>query len=104
MQLDENSGSPISLEEAKIYVEAFRKKYPEEVKAFYIGRNQIKKILDQENCIGVRMYNGYDEVEKRLNIVIVGVDSAEKDMTGGIILDKTMPCPSYCDVTSALMM
>lgn len=103
MNLDENSGSPISLEEAKNYVSEFRKKFPNEVKAFYVGVNQVMKVLDQENCMGIRIYNGYDTEENRLNIVIVGVDKYEKDMTDGVILDKTYPCPSYCDTTSELM-
>ena len=103
MKLDENTGSPIGLEEAKEYVTAFRKIYPDEVKAFYIGSSQVKKVLEQENCMGLRMYNGYDEKEKRMNIVIVGVDTDEKDMTDGVILDRTWPCPNYCDISSALM-
>lgn len=103
MKLDENTGGSISLEEAKEFVTAFRTLYPEEVKAFYVGSNQVKKVLEQENCMGLRMYNGYDEKEKRLNIVIVGVDVNEKDMTDGVILDKSLPCPSYCDISSALM-
>jgi hypothetical protein len=46
MKLDENSGSSISLNEAKEYVTALRIVYLEEVKAFYIGRNQVKKLLE----------------------------------------------------------
>jgi hypothetical protein len=103
MSIDKNTGAEISLEEAKGYIAAFGKRYPEEVKAFFIGSNQVAKILEQENCIGIRIYNGYDAVEKRMNQVMVGVDTDEKDMTRGVILDRMVPCPSFCDSASALM-
>ena len=102
MALDANSGAEIDLKEAKDYIHAFGKKYPEEVKALFIGRNQLAKILEQE-CIGIRIYNGYDLEETRITLVMVGVDDQEKDMTDGIILDRMRPCPSFCDSTSALM-
>ncbi len=103
MQIDENSGGPISLEEAQVYVRDFRKQFPEEVKAFYMGSVNFNKLLDQKDCIGIRIYNGYDVNEKRMNVVLVGVDTAGSDMTDGIIMDRTLPCPSYCDNKSALM-
>ena len=103
MELNQNSGAEISLEEAQLYVSAFRKKYPAEVKAFFVGNESLRKVLNQENCMGARIYNGYDEKEGRLNIVIVGVDNDGCDMTKGVILDRTMPCPDFCDIKSPLM-
>jgi len=103
MELNKNSGGEITLEQAQRYVQAFRSKYPQEVKAFYVGINQIENVLGQENCMGLRIYNGYEEKEARMNIVIVGVNSQGNDITSGIILDKTLPCPSYCDNSSPLM-
>lgn len=102
MLLDENTGAVIDLNEAKGYISEFGKRYPNEVKAFFIGSNQLAKILDQENCIGIRIYNGYDLGENRMNQVLVGVDSSEKDMTEGIILDQMAICPPYCPINSLL--
>jgi hypothetical protein len=31
------------------------------------------------------------------------VDADEKDMTDGIILDRSLLCPSFCDISSAQM-
>ncbi|TBX66137.1 hypothetical protein EZL74_11150 [Flavobacterium silvisoli] len=103
MKLDENSGEPISLEEARIYVKDFKEKFPEEVKASYMGRVNFMKLLEQKDCIGIRIYNGYDVKEERLNVVLVGVDFEGNDMTNGLIMDRTVPCPSYCDNKSALI-
>ena len=103
MALDANTGGEIDLKEAKGYIDEFGIKYPDEVKAFFIGSNQVAKILEQENCIGIRIYNGYDLETEKMNQVMVGVDDREKDMTDGIILDRMRPCPSYCDSSSALM-
>jgi hypothetical protein len=104
MELDENTGGEITLAEAQKYVSAFRTKYPNEVKAFFIGKTCVKKILDQKDCIGVRIYNGYDSDADRLNLVMVGVDDQGKDMTNGVIMDKMKPCPVGCDSGSALML
>lgn len=103
MTIDENTGGVITLKEAQDYVKAYKERYPEEVKAFFIGSVNVNKILEQENCIGIRIYNGYDVVESRLNQVLVGVDSDERDMTEGIIMDQLKPCPNFCDTRSALM-
>ena len=104
MEINENTGGEITLVEAQKYVGAFRTKYPKEVKAFFIGKLNVKKILDQENCIGIRIYNGYDSDADSLNLVLVGVDGEGRDMTDGIIMDKMKPCPVGCDSTSALML
>ncbi len=104
MELDENTGGEITLAEAQKYVVAFRTKYPNEVKAFFIGSKNVEKILEQADCIGIRIYNGYDSEANGLNLVLVGVDDKGEDMTDGIIMDKMKPCPVGCDSTSALML
>ncbi|WP_298220562.1 hypothetical protein [Flavobacterium sp.] len=103
MALDQNTGGEITLAEAQEYVNAFRAKYPQEVKAFFIGAVNITKILNQENCIGIRIYNGYNDKENRMNQIMVGVDKDEKDMTKGVIMNRMVSCPYNCDNQSPLM-
>jgi hypothetical protein len=103
MEINENTGGEITLADAQKYVGAFRTKYPNEVKAFFIGSKNVEKILEQADCIGIRIYNGYDSGANRLNLVLVGVDDKGEDMTEGVIMDQLKPCPSHCDGTSALM-
>lgn len=97
-----NAGTVITLNEAKQYTQNFQVLLPGETKAYYVGANKVKQILEQENCIGVRMYNGYDTVQQVKNLVLVGVDNTGKDMTAGVIVEKLLPCPANCDISSAL--
>lgn len=102
MAINPNSGAEITLTEAKALVSAFRTKFSKEIKASFVGVNNLNLILQQPNCIGIRIYNGYDSTLGRFAPVLVGVDSAGKDITSGVIIDKLRPCPDECDMTSAL--
>lgn len=102
MALDENTGKQISLTEAQGYVSEFQRKYPDEAKAFFVGTNKVNSILVQEDCIGIRIYNGYDIKEERMNQVLIGVDTHENDMKDGVILDDLAVCPPYCPINSLL--
>lgn len=96
--LDVNTGEVISLSEAQEYVTEFEKVYPNEVvKSFFVGKNHIKSILDQQDCIGLRVYNGYDYAEARMNQVFLGVNSEENDMKG-LIVNKSVVCPPICPI------
>ena len=103
MTLNVNSGGVITLQEARDLISAFKTRFPNEIKAQFLGAANIRLILDQNDCIGIRVYNGYDIKESRLSSVFVGVDSTGKDITNGIIMDRTVPCPAACDPTSSLM-
>ncbi|MCL9807628.1 hypothetical protein NAT51_19050 [Flavobacterium amniphilum] len=95
--LDVNTGEVITLQEAQDYVSEFKKNYPDEVTSFFVGKNHIKDILNQEDCIGLRVYNGYDYAEARMNQVFIGVNSDENDMKG-LIVNKTTVCPPICPI------
>ena len=62
--------------------------------AHFVGKNKLQKILDQDGCMGVRIYYGLDNGVK--NLVFVGADANENDMVDGVILEKTLPCPPRC--------
>ncbi len=103
MSVNSDSGSVITLQDAKVYTSNFREKFPLEIKAFFVGKNNVQTILDQEECMGIRIYNGYDDVSGNLNQVLVGVNSFGKDITGGVIVEKLVICPPICDVASELL-
>lgn len=97
MKLDPNTGGIITKEEAKTLIAAFAKKFPGQIVSSFIGGDNVKKILEQNNCIGLRIYNGYDDVEQKISLVVVGVDTQEQDMLDGdIIFDKMVTCPPFC--------
>ncbi len=102
MDINEDSGSVISLELALEMVNEFRSKYPDLPKGFFVGKNNINLILDQKDCIGIRSYNGIDDKTGRQTLVLVGVNKDHKDMTDGYIVDRVVPCPTACDKDSPL--
>ena len=103
MAIDKNSGTIINIEEAKKYTKSLRENFPDETKAYFVGLDKVKLILEQENCLGFRIYNGYNKEIKKRNLVIIGVDKAKKDMTNGIIIEKLITCPPICDENSILL-
>lgn len=102
MSLNLNGGEVVTLAEARQYIRNFRIIYPNEIKASFASKEIILQILEQEDCVGIRIYNGYDNEEKRLCNVLVGVNSKEQDMTNGIIVERLRPCPPLCDLVSPL--
>jgi hypothetical protein len=60
----------------------------------------LQELLDQEGCMGIRMYYGLDEHGKK-ELVLVGADADQNDMTE-LVADLSMPCPSICGVANAL--
>lgn len=103
MSIDKNSSTIITLEKAKKFTENFRNNFQAETKAYFVGSNQLKLILEQDKCIGLRIYNGYNQDEKIKNLVLVGVDKNKKDMNQGYILEELITCPPICDEDSILL-
>ena len=97
MSLDPNTGSIITEEQARKMVSAFAEKFPKQIVSSFIGGNNVKKILEQENCIGIRIYNGYDTVAQKISLVLLGVDKDEQDiLKNAIIYDQMAVCPPAC--------
>ncbi len=103
MTLDKNSSEVITLEQAVKYTHSFQEKNLDAIKSFFAGSDKLKLILEQEGCIGIRIYNGYNTEEKRMNLVLVGVDKSGEDMTNGVILEELTPCPNVCPKSSDLI-
>lgn len=97
-----NAGATISVEEAQKLVKTFQEQFPKEIKASLFDSELILELLKQEGCVGLRIYNGYDTESKRMCPVLVGVNHENHDMTKGIILDRSIPCPDFCAEKSDL--
>jgi hypothetical protein len=97
----------ISLAEAKQYIQNHSKslqsqksKTPQ-IKGGAFEKGAIEKILAQPGCAQLRIYYGRTEAGQP-NLVLVGVDTAGKDMTKACIMEKVAPCPPWCDNASEL--
>jgi hypothetical protein len=93
MSQNEKPGAIISLEEAVQLTTDYRAENPNGIKSFTIDGDLVRQVLDQEGCVSIRIYNGFDVVEGHLSPVIVGVNAENEDMTAGILLDKAYCCP-----------
>lgn len=113
----------ISLDEAKKMIKRFRAEKDNIVRDEHKGKHLIPhcesfdraafdKLLQREDCKGIRIYYGMKEADHRVHAVIVGFDAEGKDIlpkgnvamdsTDPIIIDKGLPCPDYCPGFSGL--
>lgn len=63
--------------------------------AHFFGRDILNEILNQEGCMGIRVYHALDEKGNR-QLIMVGADAEEKDMYNGIIAERSVTCPPFC--------
>jgi len=103
MKLDINTGEVISLDEAIKFTHSFQEQNPIQLKSFSVGAEKIKIILQQDDCVGVRIYNGYDLDTGQANLVLVGFNKDGEDITDGVIVERLSPCPPDCPKDSPLI-
>jgi len=103
MTTDRNSGEVITLTEAIGFTHSFQENNPDAIKAFFVGANKLNLILEQENCIGIRIYNGYDDNTDKDNLVLIGVDENGEDIRNGVIVERLLTCPPDCPKSSDLI-
>ncbi|MGZ3861750.1 MAG: hypothetical protein ACXVPN_00300 [Bacteroidia bacterium] len=101
MSFNGTEGSFITLTQAATWTANHRTANPNMVKAHFYGKEKLLAILNQSGCVGIRAYRAIDDTGV-LELVLVGVTSACADMTAGYILDRSLPCPTYCDGGSSL--
>jgi hypothetical protein len=104
MSFDPLSEHEISFEAASLLTYHYRESMQEGMhKGGYFSGASIKKILDQEGCVGIRIYYGLDRDEEQ-ELVIVGVDENGNDQIGErfCCLDDYQPCPAVCSENNIL--
>jgi hypothetical protein len=94
-------GSIISLSEASEMTSAFRKSFPNATLGVLYSANVFKDILDQDNCVGIRIYNA-QEADGSITNVLVGVDENGNDIFQGRIYEKGTKCPPLCSASNPL--
>jgi len=113
----------ISLDEAKKMTKKFREEKDKIVKDEYKGKHLLPncesfdradfdRLLQREDCKGVRIYYGMKGEDNRVHAIIVGFDAEGKDIlpkeniiTDGIepmIIEGGLACPSDCPPPSGL--
>jgi hypothetical protein len=64
-------------------------------------KDQVVELLNQPSCVALRIYYGRDEAGHP-TLVLTGIDLADNDLTGGIILEEGWPCPPFCGTSNPL--
>ncbi|MCC9135453.1 hypothetical protein ACFSKU_13925 [Pontibacter silvestris] len=100
---DGTEGAPIELAQAAKWTKNFREKIKdaeesEKIKAHFFGRDILKKILEQEDCMGIRMYYAKDDAGQK-QLILVGATAEGEDMVNGIVADMSKVCPPDCVVS-----
>jgi hypothetical protein len=102
MSFNGNEGDFITLREGSEMTKRYRDAIqPGEVIGVFMGKEKIKAILDQSECVGIRFYFAKDEKNEN-TLVVVGADSNENDLINGLIADKLMKCPPLCSSLNSL--
>lgn len=61
----------------------------------YFGKTAIIGLLNQAGAVGMRLYYGLDDNDKK-QLIAVAVDANGNDLYEGLILDRTIHCPPFC--------
>jgi len=85
----------ISLADASALTKRFQKANPNAIKAGAFHADQVLKMLGQPGCVAMRVYYG-QAADGTGNLVLTAMDSADNDLTGGVILEVVFPCPPFC--------
>jgi hypothetical protein len=96
-------GAGITETKAQEWAKRFRDKHPgkTDVIARFIGTDMVKKILEQDQCVGMRIYFGYDETGQ-IQVFLCGAradgSNIWPDAAGSpaVLMDGTLACPPYC--------
>jgi hypothetical protein len=67
----------------------------------FFGKDSLTKILDQQGCTGIRIYNAIN-AKGEPTFVLVGAKSDGEDITDGELAEFIVGCPPFCPKASEL--
>lgn len=96
-----NEPHNISLQDAVRFTATYREEHGGGFLGGFFGKEAIKDILNQADCVGIRIYNAIDNDNNR-TFVVVGVTADNEDLTGGELAEYMNGCPPDCPDASPL--
>jgi hypothetical protein len=93
----------ISFEAGSEMTARYREYNPEAIQAGYLSKDAVVKLLNQKDCVGIKIYFAEYE-EREMTMVIVGVTSNENDQIGNgySCMNNLLPCPQRCGENNML--
>ncbi len=102
MSFTGNEEHSITLADASVLTERFRDNMPwDDTIAEFFGKAALLEILEQEDCVGIRFYYGFDD-QMRPSLVAVGAKPNQDDLVNGFIAETGRRCPVYCSTPNDL--
>lgn len=101
MSFDGHENHSITLAAASALTANYRTNNPGQTLAHFFGKDAIQAILDQEGCVGIRIYYG-ENASGQDKLVLCGVTSDENDMYAGELAQYSILCPNVCGANNPL--
>lgn len=102
MSFTGNEDHSISLETASQWTANFRATMQANDKlAEFFGKDAIQEILDQPNCVGIRIYNSIDDLGVK-HFIISGVKANEDDLYNGELAEAGFGSPPFSGAANPL--
>lgn len=94
MTFDPNKDYTVTEAEAATMTATFRASNPSDKLGAFISKKTITDILNQANCVGIRIYFGRNS-NGDLTPVVTGALANEDDILPGIIAEDGTPSPPH---------
>lgn len=101
MAFDGTEGEVVSLNEAAGWTANYRDTIePGDIIGHFYGKEKISALLNQTDCVGIRIYHGIDD-DGQKNLILVGTNANGDDLTN-IVVERGSPCPPTCSRANSL--
>ncbi|MFD3001705.1 hypothetical protein ACFS7Z_15135 [Pontibacter toksunensis] len=102
MRFNGTEGEAIELAKAAAWTANYRKAgAADTAKSHFFGTQIIQSLLEQEGCVGIRMYYALDDDRKK-QLILIGVDESGNDLESGLVADRSVVCPPDCGTDGTL--
>lgn len=102
MAFNGTEGVQVTLDDASGWTKNFRDTIVTgDTLGHFFGKDILQKILDEPDCMGIRIYYGLDANGEK-NLVLSGALENQDDMENGVLAEHSVTCPSRCGKSNAL--
>jgi hypothetical protein len=96
MKITGKEGGPLDKETAAKWTANYRESKQGKAHSHLFGAETVKRLLEQEGCVGMRIYYALNE-EGEQQLLLIGADVDGNDLPESEVLDFAHVCPPYCD-------
>ncbi len=102
LELSGSEGEFVTLEYAANLTANYRQQSDAHSRFSHVfGVEKLMAIINQAECVGVRVYYGLDD-EGNQELVLIGTDAAGNDIFTGPMVNRGIFCPPHCSDPNGL--